>query len=170
MKLASGIAPLTKLLAAGIPVGIGTDGSASNNDLDLFQEMDVTAKLHKVQALDPAALDARTVLALATSGGAAALAQGRRIGSLKIGKQADLIVLDTCRPHLFPLYEPVSQLVYSAKGADVRDVIVAGKMLLRDRKLLTIDLEKLFGDLKDLCARIKKGIKPAVCAKPAGIG
>ncbi len=157
MKLASGIAPLAKLLAATIPVGLGTDGSASNNDLDLFREMDMTAKLHKVHSLDPTVMDAQTVFTLATCGGAEALVLDGKIGSLEPGKLADLIVLDVNWPHMFPLYQPISQLVYSAGGADVRDVIIDGKVVLRDRKLLTIDLAGLYGELKEVCTSIKKG-------------
>jgi len=155
MKLASGIAPLPRLLSAGIAVGLGTDGSASNNDLDLFQEMDVTAKLHKVNALDPTLMDAASVLKLATIGAAKAIGCGHEIGSLEIGKQADVIVVDTRKPHLQPIYSPVSHLVYCARGADVRDVVVAGKVLLRNRKLLTLDLEEIFEDVAVIGRRIK---------------
>lgn len=143
MKLASGIAPVPDLLKAGITVGIGTDGCASNNNLDLFSEMDITAKLHKVNTLDPTVMDARTVIQMATTGGAAAIGLDRQIGSLEPGKEADLIVIDTKNPRLAPLYNPISQVVYAALGSDVRDVIVAGRMVVRNHKLLTIDLEDL---------------------------
>ena len=140
MKLASGVAPLPELLAAGVPVGLGTDGCASNNDLDLFGEMDTVAKLHKVQRLDPTIIDAATVLRLATIEGARVLGLADRIGSLEPGKRADIIVVDTRQPHLTPLYNPVSHLVYAARGADVRHTLIDGRLVMRDRRLLGIDL------------------------------
>jgi 5-methylthioadenosine/S-adenosylhomocysteine deaminase len=143
MKLASGIAPVPALIEAGITVGLGTDGCASNNDLDLFGEMDLTAKLHKVSTLDPTVMDAQTVLRMATMGGAKALGLAGHIGSLEPGKQADLIIIDTNKPHLVPMYNPVSHIVYAVSGPDVRDVIVSGKILLRNRKILTLDLEDI---------------------------
>ncbi|MCJ7615100.1 MAG: amidohydrolase family protein, partial [Desulfobacterales bacterium] len=143
MRLASGIAPVIKFLEAGIKVGLGTDGSASNNDLDLFKEMDSTAKLHKVNMLDPAVMDAKTVFKLATIGGAGALGLDNEIGSLETGKQADVIIIDVNKPHLVPMYNPVSHIVYSARGSDVQDVIVAGKVIVRDRKILTFDVEEI---------------------------
>ncbi len=156
MKLASGIAPLKRLLEAGITVGLGTDGSASNNDLDLFQEMDFTAKLHKVNTLEPTVMDAATVLTLATMGGARALGLGQMIGSLEIGKQADIIIIDTQKPHLLPMYNPISQLVYSVSGSDVRDVMVAGKLILKNRELLTLDLKEIFKKIAEISASIAK--------------
>ena len=141
MKLASGIAPVIKFLEAGIKVGLGTDGNASNNDLDLFNEMDVTAKLHKVNILDPTVMDAKTVFKLATIDGAGALGLENETGSLEIGKQADIIIIDANKPHLVPMYNPVSHIVYSARGSDVQDVIIAGKVIVRDQKLLSFDLE-----------------------------
>ncbi|MBW1737293.1 MAG: amidohydrolase [Deltaproteobacteria bacterium] len=141
MKLASGIAPVSGLLRAGVTVGLGTDGCASNNDLDLFREMDTAAKVHKVNLLDPTVMDARTVLKMATIDGAKAIGLDKDIGSLEAGKQADVIIIDTEKPHLVPMYHPVSHIVYAVQGSDVRDVIVAGRILVSDRKLLTIDLE-----------------------------
>ncbi|MEW6670587.1 MAG: amidohydrolase [Thermodesulfobacteriota bacterium] len=155
MKLASGIAPVPDLIKAGIAVGLGTDGCASNNDQDLFGEMDAIAKLHKVNTLDPTVMDAGTVLTLATIGGAKALGLDRETGSLESGKQADVIVIDTRKPHLFPMYSPVSHLVYSARGSDVRDVIVAGRPILKDRKLLTLDMEAIYEKVGSVCRRIK---------------
>lgn len=143
MKLASGIAPVPALLKAGITVGLGTDGCASNNNLDLFSEMDTAAKLHKVHALDPTLLDAVTVLKMATIQGAKALGLDAIIGSLEIGKKADVIVIDTRKPHLVPIYNPVSHMVYAAQGSDVQDVIVDGRILVKDRKLLTVNLENI---------------------------
>jgi 5-methylthioadenosine/S-adenosylhomocysteine deaminase len=143
MKLASGIAPVPSLLKAGVTVGLGTDGCASNNNLDLISEMDTAAKLHKVNALDPTLMDAATVLKMATIQGAKALGLDAVIGSLEIGKKADVIIIDTRKPHLVPAYNPVSHIVYAAQGSDVRDVIVNGRLLVRNRKLLTIDLENI---------------------------
>jgi len=154
MKLGSGIAPLPKYLAAGIPVGLGTDGCASNNDLDLLAEMDMTAKLHKVTLLDPSTADAHTVLKMATIEGARAIGLDSQIGSIEKGKQADLIVIDTQKPHLMPLYDPVSHVVYAARGSDVSDVMVAGKVLVRNRSLTTLDWEDIRERVKALQAEI----------------
>ncbi len=143
MKLGSGVAPVPDFLAAGIAVGLGTDGCASNNDLDLFGEMDTAAKLHKVQRLDPTVMDAAQVVQMATRDGARAIGLEGQIGSLAPGRRADLIVLDLNQPHLVPLYHPASHLVYAAGGADVRHVMIDGRWVVRDRRLLTIDLEPL---------------------------
>jgi 5-methylthioadenosine/S-adenosylhomocysteine deaminase len=157
MKLASGISPIPKFLKAKIPVGLGTDGCASNNDLDLFQEMDVTAKLHKVNSMDSSILDAGTVLKMATIEGAKAIGLDREIGSLEAGKQADIIILNTRHPRLIPLYNPISHIVYAMNGSDVRDVIVAGKILLQDRKLLTLELDDILAKGVKIGNEIKKG-------------
>jgi 5-methylthioadenosine/S-adenosylhomocysteine deaminase len=143
MKLAAGIAPVQKLLNAGIPVGLGTDGSASNNTLDLFGAMDMCAKLHKVHTLDPTAVDAKTVVRMATIGGAQAVGLEKDIGSLEVGKQADLIVVDTRQPHLTPMYNPASHLVYAASGSDVKTAIIGGRVMMEDGKLLSLNLSKL---------------------------
>jgi 5-methylthioadenosine/S-adenosylhomocysteine deaminase len=155
MKLASGIAPIPELIKRGVPIGLGTDGCASNNNLDLFEEMDSAAKLHKVNSLDPTVLDAATVLNMATAGGAKAIGMGREIGSLETGKQADVILVDMQKPHLVPMYHPISHMVYAAKGSDVRDVIVNGKVLVKGRKLMTIDLEKLLERVSDASLAIR---------------
>jgi 5-methylthioadenosine/S-adenosylhomocysteine deaminase len=149
MKLASGICPVPKLLAQGITVGLGTDGCASNNNLDLFEEMDMAAKLQKVGNMDPTVLDALTTLRLATSSGARALGFEKLIGSLEAGKKADIIVLDTNRPHLTPLYNPYSHLVYAAKGNDVTHSVINGCLVLEDRNLLTLDLEDVLRRAKN---------------------
>jgi 5-methylthioadenosine/S-adenosylhomocysteine deaminase len=154
MKLASGVAPIPEFLKSGIAVGIGTDGAASNNNLDMFQEMDTAAKLHKVKRLDPTVLDARQVLALATRSGADAIGLGEEIGSLEKGKQADLIIIDTHKPHLTPLYDPVSHIVYAANGSDVRDVIIGGRPVVQDRALLTFNLEPVFDSVTELARQI----------------
>ena len=156
MKLASGIAPVPGLLNAGVTVGLGTDGCASNNDLDFFREMDTAAKLHKVNLLDPTVMDAKTVLKMATIDGAKAIGVDKHIGSLEPGKQADVIIVDTSKPHLVPMYNPISHIIYTVQGSDVRDVMVAGKILVRDKNLLTIDLEDVLERLARLSEVIKK--------------
>lgn len=155
MKLASGIAPVPALLKAGVTVGLGTDGCASNNNLDLFSEMDTAAKLHKVNTMDPTVMDAVTVLKMATIDGAKSLGLQDIIGSLEIGKKADVIIIDTRKPHLVPVYNPVSHIVYAAQGSDVQDVIVNGKILLRNKELLAFDMEYILGKVADIASRIK---------------
>ncbi len=150
MKLASGIAPVPQMLDKGIVVGLGTDGCASNNDLDLFHEMDTVAKLHKTHQQDPSVLDAATVVRMATMGGAQALALDHKIGSLEKGKSADLIVIDTARPHLTPMYHPASHLVYAVKGSDVQDVLIDGKWVVKDRRTLTLDTGAVMEEAKKL--------------------
>jgi 5-methylthioadenosine/S-adenosylhomocysteine deaminase len=156
MKLASGIAPVQSLITAGVTVGLGTDGCASNNDLDLFREMDTAAKLHKVNLMNPTVMDAETVLKMATIDGAKAVGLDKHIGSLEPGKQADVIIIDTLSPHLVPMYNPVSHIVYAAQGSDVRGVMVAGKILVRNKNLLTIDVEDVLERLTRLSGSIKK--------------
>lgn len=157
MKLAAGIAPVPGLQKAGITVGLGTDGCASNNNHDLFTEMDTAAKLHKVCQGDPSVMDARTVLRMATIDGARAVGLADRIGSIETGKQADLIVVDTDRPHLVPMFNPVSHLVYAVNGSDVRDVMVGGSWLVRQRRLETVDAGAVMAEMRQMAARIKKG-------------
>ncbi len=135
MKLASGVAPVPRMLEAGITVGMGTDGCASNNNLDLLEEMDTVAKLHKCANSDPCAANAETVLKMATIEGAKALGIGDITGSLEEGKRADMILVDTQRPHLVPVYNPFSMLVYTARGSDVTHVIVDGIVRVKDSVL-----------------------------------
>lgn len=139
MKLASGIAPVAKLIAAGVCVALGTDGAASNNDLDMIGEMKTAALLGKIAANDASALSAHTVLEMATINGARALGIDDQTGSLEVGKWADIACIDFTGVHTAPIYDPVSTLVYSADRNDVRDVWVAGKPLLENRTLTTID-------------------------------
>jgi 5-methylthioadenosine/S-adenosylhomocysteine deaminase len=143
MKLASGVMPVVDFLAAGHPVGLATDGAASNNSQDLFEEMDTAAKLQKIARMDPRALPAVQVVEMATVGGARALHLGERIGSLEVGKKADLILVDTGGPHATPMYDVYSQLVYALRASDVKTVIVAGKVLMENRRMLTLDEEKI---------------------------
>jgi 5-methylthioadenosine/S-adenosylhomocysteine deaminase len=155
MKLASGIAPVPQLLAAGICVGIGTDGAASNNNLDMLLEMDAAAKLHKVNTFDPTVLDAATVLRMATIDGARAIGLDDRVGSLEEGKKADLIVIDAHAPHLTPMFNPASQLVYAARGSDVSSVVINGRVVMQDRRILTFDVEQAMQDVVQIASRIQ---------------
>ena len=157
MKLASGIAPVPKLLQRGICVGLGTDGCASNNNLDLFLEMSTAAKLHKVNTLDPTVLDAEAVLRMATIEGARALGMGQTTGSIEKGKSADIIVIDTRQPHLTPMYNPVSHLVYAANGSDVSWTIIDGRVVMEDRRLCSLDVESVMADVERIAAEIAPG-------------
>jgi len=154
MKLASGIAPVPELLRHGITVGIGTDSCASNNNLDLFQEMDTVAKLHKVQTLDPTVMDAPTVVRMATIDGAKVLGLEDQIGSLEKGKRADIIVIDIRQPHLVPMYNVFSHLVYAVSGHDVVTAIVDGQVLMEDRVLSTLDVDRVMEDVNRIAKRI----------------
>lgn len=139
MKTAAGVMPVVEMLAAGEPIGLGTDGAASNNDQDMFEEMDLAAKLQKISRGDPRALPAEQVVEMATIGGARALHLDKQIGSLEAGKKADLIVVDTSAPHATPMYNVYSQLVYALKASDVRTVVIGGKIVMEDRRMLTLD-------------------------------
>ncbi|HBI15718.1 MAG TPA: S-adenosylhomocysteine deaminase [Desulfobulbaceae bacterium] len=156
MKLASGTAPVVKMLRAGITVGIGTDGSASNNDVDMFGEMNTVAKIHKVARMDPTAMDAATTVRAATIGGAAVLGADREIGSLEAGKKADLIVLDMNQPHLTPVYNPVSHLVYAARGADVIHSVIGGRVVMRSRTLVTLDEAAILAKMNRISEEIRR--------------
>jgi 5-methylthioadenosine/S-adenosylhomocysteine deaminase len=156
MKLASGIAPVPRLLQAGVCVGLGTDGAASNNNLDLFLEMDTAAKLHKVHCLDPTVLDAATVLRMATIDAARALGLDDRIGSIEVGKKADLVVVDTRRPHLTPMYQPVSHVVYAVRGSDVSTVIIDGRVIMSDGRIQTFDVQQAMADVNQIAIRLRQ--------------
>ncbi len=158
MKLASGWAPVNDYLARGIVVGLGTDGCASNNDLDLFGEMDTLAKLHKVYDEDPTHMGARTVIEIATQKGARALGLGDLTGTLAAGKRADIIVVDFNKPHLTPVYNPYSHLVYAAKSTDVRDVVVNGELLVRDGRLTKADIAEIMAKGRELAERVRKSV------------
>jgi len=156
MKLASGIAPVHKMLEKGVNVSLGTDGCASNNNLDLFEEMKTAALLHKVNIFSPTALPARQVLQMGTVNGAKAL--GTETGMLKAGKKADLILVDMKKPHLTPCFDVPSHLVYSARGSDVRTTIVNGKILMDDYRVLVLDEHKVIEEAQkaaeELVARV----------------
>jgi 5-methylthioadenosine/S-adenosylhomocysteine deaminase len=145
MKLASGAAPVAELLARGVPVAIGTDGPASNNNLDLFEEMRSASLMAKLISRDPEALDAHTVIRMATTDAARVLGMDAKIGSLVPGKLADVIVVDLRKPHLVPVYDPVSHLVYAARGSDVRDVIVNGAVVVDRGCLTTVNVQEIMG-------------------------
>jgi 5-methylthioadenosine/S-adenosylhomocysteine deaminase len=155
MKLANGVAPVTKLLERGVPVGLGTDGCASNNNLDMLAEMDSVAKLHKLYRKDPTVMDAKTVVRLATRGGARVLGLEEHIGSLEPGKKADLIGLDLDKPHLTPMYNIYSHLVYAASAADVTLSIIDGRIVMRNHELLTLDVEWVMAEVRAIAKKIK---------------
>ncbi|MFH1626154.1 MAG: amidohydrolase [Pseudomonadota bacterium] len=159
MKLASGVAPVPELISKGVCVGLGTDGCASNNDLDMFQEMDTAAKLHKVQKRDPTVMNAKQVVEMATVGSARVLGLDDKIGTLEVGKKADLIVIDMNKPHLTPLYNIYSHLVYAVSGADVTTVIINGKLVMKDRRLLTIDEDETMGKVREIALKVKENLK-----------
>ncbi|MCZ6727189.1 MAG: amidohydrolase family protein, partial [Acidobacteria bacterium] len=139
MKIAAGVAPVPAMLAAGVALGLGTDGAASNNDLDLWDEIDTVAKLHKVVSGDPTVVSAREALRMATIEGARALGMENEIGSLEVGKRADLIVVGNTGFHQTPRYDPYSMLTYSTHASDVETVIVEGRLVVEDGMVLTLD-------------------------------
>ncbi|MGA2404007.1 MAG: amidohydrolase [Syntrophobacteraceae bacterium] len=148
MKLGSGVAPIPDMISSGVKVGLGTDGCASNNDLDLFSEMGFAAKVHKVFRKDPLACPAEQALRMATLGGASALGLAHEIGSIEPGKKADLIALSLDQPHLTPMYDPVSHIVYAARGSDVRFVWVDGRQIVKDGRLLTVNETEVISEAK----------------------
>jgi 5-methylthioadenosine/S-adenosylhomocysteine deaminase len=156
LKLATGgFTPLPELLAAGAVVGLGTDGPASNNTLDMFETMKLTALLHKHHRWDPTAIPAQTALDLATRGGAACLGRSD-LGSLEPGKLADLVVLDAGSARMQPLHDPVSQVVYAARGTDVETVVVHGTLVVRERKALTIDAPRVLARAAEAAQRLTR--------------
>jgi len=159
MKIASGISPVTDMLAAGVRVGLGTDGAASNNDLDMWEEMRLAALLQKVEQMNPEVLSAETVLRMATSGGATAIGLGDMIGSLEAGKRADLIQVAFDDVHHVPTYDVVSHLVYVNDEQDVASVVVDGVVLMRDREMLTIDTTRVAAEATEIAARIQKALQ-----------
>jgi 5-methylthioadenosine/S-adenosylhomocysteine deaminase len=160
MKLASGVAPVPQYLRADVALGLGTDGAASNNDLSMWEEMDTAAKLHKVATFDPKVVTALEAVEMATVRGARALHMEREIGSIEEGKRADLIVVDMDDLNQVPVYNVYSQLVYATKAADVRMVIVEGRVLMRDRKLLTLDEDGIKRDARQWRERIARSLAP----------
>jgi len=160
MKLASGVAPVTRMLALDLPVGLGPDGPAgSNNDFNMFEEMDLAAKLQKVTTMNPQALPAAQALEMATIRGARALGMQKEIGSLEPGKLADLIMVRIDQPHAEPLYDAVSQMVYALKASDVRDVMVNGKPVVRDSRILTLNEQQILAKAAEYRARISASLR-----------
>jgi len=155
LKLASGIAPVADLLRRGVTVSLGTDGCASNNDLDMLSEMDTCAKIHKGVLRDPTVLPAKEVLRMATVYGARTLGLDDKIGKLEPGMLADIVILDFNKPHLTPCYDPISHIVYSARGSDVRDVMVHGQWLMRNREFTTIDMGEVKARVKEIARRVR---------------
>jgi 5-methylthioadenosine/S-adenosylhomocysteine deaminase len=159
MKLASGVAPVPDMLKAGITVGLGTDGCASNNNLDMIKEMSTAAKLHKVARLDPTVMNAQTVVRMATIEGARTLGMDKITGSLEVGKKADIIILGLNKPHLTPLYNEYSHLVYAASGADIDTVLINGKVVMENRTLLTIDEAEVMQRVREIAVNIKNSMR-----------
>ena len=160
MKLASGAAPVGKYLAADVAIGLGTDGAASNNDLDMFEAMRQAAFLAKHATKDPTAVPANTALDLATIGGARALGMERLIGSLEAGKRADLITVSMSAPRQTPLYDPISHIVYVTRGDDVRTTIVNGKILMKDRQVRTLNRPTVIAEANALAAKVRDAVRP----------
>jgi len=158
MKLASGVAPVPKYLAAGVLVGLGTDGAASNNDLDMFEAMRQAALLHKLTTGDPRAVPAATALEMATIGGANALGMRSQIGSLEPGKRADMIIVGMAAARQTPMYNPASHLVYTTRGDDVRTTIVHGRVLMRDRKVLSLDEAAVLSEARGWTGKVKAAV------------
>ena len=161
MKLASGVAPVPKMLAEHLFVGLGTDGAASNNDLNMWEEMDTVAKLHKVFTGDPKVISAQEAFELATIRGAQAIHLDKVIGSLENGKRADLLVIDRDTLNQIPLYNVYSDLVYATKAADVESVIINGRIVMRNRRLLTLDEATIKRDARTFRDRIIKSLGTA---------
>jgi 5-methylthioadenosine/S-adenosylhomocysteine deaminase len=159
MKLASGVAPVPKYLSAGLAVGLGTDGAASNNDLDMFEAMRQASFLAKVSTRDPTAVPAQTALDMATIGGARALGMERSIGSIEPGKRADLITVSMSAARQTPLYEPVSHVVYVTRGDDVRTTIVNGRVLMKNRQVLTLNRAVVIADANRLAEKVRQAVR-----------
>jgi 5-methylthioadenosine/S-adenosylhomocysteine deaminase len=159
MKLSSGTAPVMGYRKAGVNVGIGTDGAASNNDLDMFEAMRQAAFQQKLITMDPTAISAPEALEMATIGGARVLGQHVRTGSLETGKRADLIIVGMARARQTPLFDPVSQVVYASRGDDVETTIVNGRILMRDRKVLTLDEATVLAEARAAADQVRKAVQ-----------
>ena len=169
MKTAAGLMPAVEMRAAGVPVGLGTDGAASNNNQDMFEEMDIAAKEQKFARMDPAALRAEDVVAMATIDGARALHMDKQIGSLEAGKKADFVLVNTTAPHATPMYNVYSAIVYSLKSSDVETVAVAGRLLMEDHRMLTLDQPAILKEAaeyrRQLSASFSKTTEPVTAPK-----
>lgn len=158
LKLVSGFSPVAAMMRAGVNVTFGTDGAASNNDLSLLGEMGTASKLHKTVSGDPSALDAKTVVEMATIRGAEALGLGDKTGSIKKGKAADLVMLDLDKPHLTPIYNIFSHIVYAARPSDVQNVMVNGRLAVRDGQAVTADEKEILQRARLWGEKIKDSI------------
>jgi 5-methylthioadenosine/S-adenosylhomocysteine deaminase len=158
MKLAAGAAPVPQMLKAGVAVGLGTDGAASNNDLNMWEEMDTAAKLHKLITKDPTVINAREALEMATIRGARAIHLDREIGSLEAGKLADLLIVDIDSAHQTPLYNVYSHLVYATKSSDVETVMINGRIVMEDRQVQTIDVRAVRAKAREYRDKIRKSL------------
>jgi 5-methylthioadenosine/S-adenosylhomocysteine deaminase len=160
MMLASGVAPVIEERAAGIAVGLGTDGPAgSNNDLDLMEEMDLAAKLQKITKMDPRALGAKSVVEMATIEGARALHMEKEIGSLEAGKKADIILISLEEPNAVPMYDIYAQLAYALKGSDVETVVIGGRIVMRNKKLLTLNEPEILAKAREYGKKVEASLK-----------
>jgi 5-methylthioadenosine/S-adenosylhomocysteine deaminase len=158
MKLASGTAPVQEYLRAGVTVGLGTDGAASNNDLDMFEAMRQAAFLHKLVSRDPRAVSAQTALEMGTLGGARVIGRADRLGSLEAGKLADVVVVRMDQPRQTPMYDAISHLVYVTRGDDVETTIVNGKVLMRDRKVLTLNEADVLAEARKAAEQVRSAV------------
>lgn len=158
MKLASGIAPVQKLVKAGAVVGLGTDGAASNNNLDMLEELRSASLLQKVATEDATSLPASAALAMATREGARVLGLQQDVGVLKNGYKADVILLNMDKPHLYPLYNPMAQVAYAASSADVETVIIDGRVVMENRRLLTVDEDEICARAEECALRLLKKV------------
>jgi 5-methylthioadenosine/S-adenosylhomocysteine deaminase len=160
MMLASGVSPVPELRAAGVAVGLGTDGPAgSNNDLDLMEEMDLAAKLQKITKMNPLALGAKAVVEMATIDGAKALHMEKEIGSLEAGKKADVIVISLNEPNAVPMYDVYAQLAYALKGSDVETVVIGGRVVMREHQLLTVKEEEAIAKAREYQKKVAASLK-----------
>jgi cytosine/adenosine deaminase-related metal-dependent hydrolase len=158
-KLGSGIAPISKMVRKGVNVTIGTDGGPSNDDYDMIREMKMALLLQKVRELDPTNLELSTVLRMATINGARALGLERELGSLEVGKKADFIVIDIRKPHLTPTISPLSNLIYSGTGMDVKDVVVDGRFIKKDGKVLSLNEEEVLERAEEHARRLYERVE-----------
>lgn len=159
LKLASGISPVPRMLEKGLTVSLGTDSPCSNNTADMFQTMKVTALLHKGVNQNPTAITAWQVLKMATLGGAEALCWNNEIGSIEVGKKADVIIVDLSKPHLRPVHNEVSHLVYAARPEDVETVIINGRIVMENRKLTTLNVEKVIEEAEKTKNKLLEKVK-----------
>jgi 5-methylthioadenosine/S-adenosylhomocysteine deaminase len=155
LKLANGFAPISTLLQKKIKIGLGTDGAASNNGLNMYEEIGFCARIHKGTSQDPTIVTAKETLNMATIGGAEVLGLAKIIGSIEIGKRADLQIVNVHKPHLTPMYNSISHLVYAVTAADVDTVIVNGKIIMQNRQMLTIDDQEVISNVNKLAEQIK---------------